>query len=158
MREFVESGSLKDAELRLRLAEGCPGTAATLDLAKYQERRNLMLKMFECASGLAPFSAWVRAAESFSNRKTEKLDFYLKPAYSVLEDILAASHGAESLRNADVKETVCAIATRVPFVWMEHAVKAVDELALMTRRNIQKTIALDAVIMDLRNQLRVERA
>jgi hypothetical protein len=29
---------------------------------------------------------------------------------------------------------------------------------LMTRRNIQKIIALDAVIMDLRNQLRVECA
>jgi DNA polymerase-3 subunit delta' len=158
MHEFVQARSLKDAELRQRLAEGCPGAAATLDLAKYQERRNLMLKMFECAAGLAPFSAWIRAAESFSNRKTEKLDFYLKPAYSILEDILAASQGRESLRNIDVKEAVCAIATRVPFEWMEHAVKAVDELALMVRRNIQKIIALDAVIMDLRNQLRVECA
>jgi DNA polymerase-3 subunit delta' len=158
MSEFVEAKSLKDAELRWRLAEGCPGSAATLDLAKYQERRNLMLKMFECASGLAPFSTWVRAAEPFSNRKTEKLDFYLKPAYSVLEDILVAAHGIESLRNADVDRVVRAIATRVSFEWMERAVKAIDELALMTRRNIQKIIALDAVIMDLRNQLRVECA
>ena len=158
MQEFVEARSLKDANLRRRLGEGCPGIAVTLDLAKYQERRNLVLKMFECASGLAPFSSWISAAESFSNRKAEKLDFYLKPAYIVLEDILAASQGMERLRNADVKETVRAIATRVPFDWIEHAVKAVDELALMARRNIQKIIALDAVIMDLRNQLRVECA
>ena len=158
MSEFVEAKSLQDSELRSRLAEGCPGFAATLDLAKYKERRNLMLKMFECASGLLPFSAWVRAAESFSNRKTEKLDFYLKPAYAVLEDILAAAHGIESLRNTDVGDNVRAIATRVPFEWMEHAARAVDELSLMTRRNIQKIIALDAVIMDLRNQLRVECA
>ncbi|HXE11802.1 MAG TPA: NACHT domain-containing protein [Bryobacteraceae bacterium] len=158
MREFIKARSLKDGELRWRLSEGCPGFAATLDLAKYQERRNLMLKMFECASGLVPFSAWVRAAESFSNRKTEKLDFYLKPAYRVLEDILAAANGIKSLRNADVEEAVRAIAARVPFEWLEHAARAVDELSLMARRNIQKIIALDAVIMDLRNQLRVECA
>jgi DNA polymerase-3 subunit delta' len=114
-----------------------------------------MLKMFECASGLVPFSTWVRAAESFSNRKTEKLDFYLKPAYSILEDILVVAHGVERPRNVDVDRAVRAIATRVPFEWIERAVKAIDELALMTRRNIQKIIALDAVIMDLRNQLRV---
>lgn len=158
MAEFIEARSLKDPELRRRLAEGCPGSAATLDLAKFQERRNLMLKMFECASGIVPFSAWVGSAESFSGRKTEKLDFYLKPAYSILEDILAAAHGVENLRNADVNDAVRTIAARVPFDWIEHAVKAVDELALMTRRNIQKIIALDAVIMDLRNQLRVECA
>jgi DNA polymerase III subunit delta' len=158
MRAYIKTRELKDAEVRLTLAAGCPGTAVTLDLEKYRERRNLVLSLFETASGAAPFSNWIQNSESFGNRKTEKLDFYLKPAYDLLQDILAASQGASRIRNSDVRTRIAAIASRVNFRWIESAVKAIDELVFMSRRNIQKIIALDAVIMDLRNQLPVERA
>jgi DNA polymerase-3 subunit delta' len=63
-----------------------------------------------------------------------------------------------SIRNRDAQERIAAIAARVQFAWIEQAVRAVDELSLMVRRNIQKIIALDAVIMNLRNQLQVINA
>jgi DNA polymerase III subunit delta' len=158
MRAFIQEKSLPGGELREQIAQGCPGAAVTLDLAKYKERRDLVLSLFECASGTAAFSEWIQASESFSNRKTEKLDFYLKPAYGLLEDLLRARQGDKLLFNRDVQNRISAIAARVDFGWVERAAKCFDELALLVRRNIQKTIALDAVIMDLRNQLRVERA
>ena len=88
MREFCAARQLPDAELRICLAEGCPGLAATLDLEVFRERRALLLAAFECAAGLAPFSHWIQHSESFANRKSEKLDYYLKPAYGLLEDVL----------------------------------------------------------------------
>ena len=36
------------------------------------------------------------------------------------------------------------------FAWLRKAVKKVDEIAHLVRRNIQKTIALDALVMELR--------
>jgi DNA polymerase III subunit delta' len=153
MRDFIRARGLEDGEAHLSLAEGCPGVAVSHDLVKYRERRDLMLSLFECASGTIPFSGWVEASESFSNRKTEKLDLYLGPAYSVLEDLLAVSQGSQNVRNADVAERLARISARVNFRWIEAAGKAVDEIAMLLRRNIQKIIALDAVIIDLRNQL-----
>jgi DNA polymerase III subunit delta' len=158
MEAFIREKSLPDADLRQQLAEGCPGAAITLDLAKYKERRNLVLSLFECAAGAVPFSDWIQNSESFSNRKTEKLDFYLKPAYGLLQDVLWARQGGKSLRNRDVQDRILAIAARVDFRWIERAARSFDEVAQLVRRNIQKVIALDAVIMDLRNQLRMERA
>lgn len=158
MREFLQSKNLRDAEIRAALSEGCPGAALSLDLDAYRARRDLMLSLFECGSGLSPFSAWVGSSESFASRKTEKLEYYFKPAYSILEDVLALRHGAERVRNRDIADRLSALASRVEFAWIEAAARALDELILMARRNIQKTIALDAVIMDLRNQLRAANA
>jgi DNA polymerase-3 subunit delta' len=153
MREFARVKGLEHGETRVSLAEGCPGVAVSHDLVKYRERRDLMLSFFECASGTIPFSGWVGASESFCNRKTEKLDLYLKPAYNILEDILAISQGSRNVRNADARERLAGISSRVNFHWIEAASKAIDEIAMLLRRNIQKIIALDAVIIDLRNQL-----
>jgi hypothetical protein len=89
----------------------------------------------------------------FAGRKTEKLDLYLKPAYSLLEEILALLEGKGATRNRDIQQRMSAIAQRVSFGWVELAVKGVDELAIMVKRNIQKVGALDAMIIKLRNYL-----
>ena len=158
MRDFIKTRQLSDPDIRLALAQGCPGAAVSLDLASYRERRELVLALFEAASGATPFSAWIRSSESFASRKTEKLEFYFRPAYSLLEDVLFEWQGTRSARNLDVKTRISQIAKRVNFAWIEAAGRAIDELTVMARRNIQKIIALDAVIMDLRNQLKVDSA
>jgi DNA polymerase-3 subunit delta' len=43
-----------------------------------------------------------------------------------------------------------ALAQKVSRRWIIHAVKSVDEIAALLRRNIQKTIALDGLLMELR--------
>jgi DNA polymerase-3 subunit delta' len=54
------------------------------------------------------------------------------------------------LRNQDIRRELEAVAGKVEFAWIRRAVKKVDEIAELVRRNIQKQIALDAVIMELR--------
>jgi DNA polymerase-3 subunit delta' len=154
MRAFAQGHGLADQDLRLALAEGCPGVAASLDIDEFRERRALVLSAFECGAGLKNFAAWVRESEAFGSRKSEKLDFYLKLAYGLLEDILAAQSGAPLGRNGDLERRITAISRRVGFPWIERATGALDELVSMVRRNIQKTAALDAMIINLRNSLR----
>ena len=153
MDAFCATRKFPDAEIRVALAEGSPGLAATLDLEVFRERRDLLLAAFECAAGLVPFSDWIQRSESFANRKSEKLDFYLKPAYGLLKDVLSVSSGRPPAQHRDIQPRIATLAQRVSFGWIEHAVKSVDELALMVRRNIQKVGAIDALIINLRNHL-----
>jgi DNA polymerase-3 subunit delta' len=149
MREFAEVRRLPEAERRIALARGSPGLAMSLDLETYDRRRASMLTLLEVAAGLAPFSAWVKYAESAANRQ-EKLDALLGILYGLLEDVLVLERGGSAIRNADVRPQLDALAGRVSFDWIRKAVAKVDELAELVRRNIQKNIALDALIAELR--------
>jgi hypothetical protein len=124
----------------------------TLDVEQFRERRALVLAALECGAGLTPFSNWVQRSESFGTRKSEKLDLYLKLTYAVLEDVLRVWQGAPATNNRDVQQRVQAISQAVTFGWIEHAVRCLDELVQMVRRNIQKVPALDAFIINLRNR------
>ena len=151
MLEFSRGRALPDAETRIALSGGSPGIAATLDLDLFRERRALILAALECGAGLTPFSTWVQHSESFGARKSDKLDFYLKPAYSLLEDILVSRNGRPALKNLDVQQRISRISDAVSTSWIERAVRCLDDLVLMVRRNIQKVGALDAMIIVLRN-------
>jgi DNA polymerase-3 subunit delta' len=151
MQEFAEARKLPEPEARIALAEGSPGVAATLDLEQFRERRALMLAAFECAAGLSSFPAWIQHSENFLARKSEKLEAYLKLGYGVLEDVLAGLEGRPPLRNRDAEHRIVSLSNAVNFAWIERAVRFLDELVLMVRRNIQKMAALDAMIINLRN-------
>ncbi len=151
MRAFAEARRLPDAALRIALAEGSPGLAASLDLDQFRQRRALMLAAFECGARLTPFSNWVQHSESFSASRSEKLDGYLKPGYALLEDLLIVSHGGAAAKNRDEPQRIAKLAQAINFSWIERASHHLDELVLMARRNIQKTSALDAMIIKLRN-------
>ncbi len=152
MNEFARSRNLPDPQTRIALSEGSPGLAATLDLDQFRERRALMLAAFDCGAGLSTFSAWIEQSENFGARKAEKLETYLKIGYSILEDTLAGLYERPAVRNRDVEQRIAALARAVNFAWVEGAVRFVDELVVMVRRNIQKTGALDAMIINLRNR------
>ncbi len=151
MQTFAEAKALPDADLRIALAEGSPGIASCLDLEEFRARRALILAAFECAAGIKPFSDWVQQSESFANSRSEKLESYLKLAYGILEDILGGLYGRRAGKHRDVQPRISKIAEAVTFSWLERAVRLLDELVLMVRRNIQKTAALDAMIINLRN-------
>jgi DNA polymerase-3 subunit delta' len=153
MLDFSQARALSDAQVRIALSEGSPGIAASLDLELFRNRRALILAAFECGAGLTPFSAWVQSSEPFGMSRSEKLDNYLKLAYGVLEDIVAASYSRTISKNRDVESRIVNIARAVNFSWLERAVGSLDELVLMVRRNIQKAGALDAMIINLRNPL-----
>ena len=70
--------------------------------------------------------------------------------YELLRDILLLHEGTGEIRNQDIRRELEALAAKVQFTWIRKAVTHVDEIAMLIRRNIQKTIALDALILELR--------
>jgi len=150
MREFVRARALDQPELRIALAAGSPGLAASIDLEAYFKRRAAMLALLKVAAGLAPFGTWVPVSETIGRSKSEKLDLYLKVLYELLRDLLLLSEGAAEIRNQDIRGDLEAMAGKLQFTWIRRAVARVDEIAEFVRRNIQKTIALDSLVVDLR--------
>ncbi len=150
MRAFVVERGLSDADRRIALAAGSPGLAVSMDLDVYDERRGAMLKLLEVAAGRAGFVEWAKVSEALAPRKTEKLDALLNILYLLLEDLLLLSEGAGEIRNADIRREMEALAGRVSFRWIRAAVHRADELSSLVRRNIQKSIALDALVVELR--------
>ena len=144
MLGFLKTRGLKDPERRLSLAAGSPGLAVSLDLETYDQRRASMLKLLQVAGGRAPFAEWAKYSETLGAKKTEKLDALLGVVYLLLEDVLLLANGVGDIRNSDIRAELQSLAEAVSFRWIRTAVAQVDELMYLVRRNIQKSIALDA--------------
>jgi DNA polymerase-3 subunit delta' len=149
MRAFVAERGLDEAERRIALADGAPGLAVSLDLESYERRRTAMLTLLRVAAGAEQFGAWMKHSESIGARKTEKLEQYLDVLYSLLEDLLRLSNGAPAKRNSDLAKDLGALAGRVSFDWLRRVTGRADELVELAQRNIQKSIALDAIASGL---------
>ncbi len=150
MRAFVASRNLDRPERRIALTNGSPGIAVSIDLEVYDKRRAAMLALVKVASGAAPFGAWMTYSEAIGRSKSEKLELYLKVLYDVLRDLLILHESAGAIRNQDIRRELEELAARLSFPWIRAAVRKTDEIAALVRRNIQKTIALDALIVHLR--------
>ena len=151
MKAFVSSRGLDHVEQRVALAAGSPGLAVSVDLDAYEERRAAMLTLLQVAARRTPFAEWVKHAETMAPRKQEKLELFLGVLYVLLADLLALSQGSGEIRNQDLRRELEELASRVSFAWIRAAVKKTDELADLVRRNIQKNIALDALVIELRS-------
>jgi DNA polymerase III subunit delta' len=148
--DFVQSRGLDQAERRAALSGGSPGIAVSLDLEAYDKRRAAMLTLLKVAADLAPFGAWAPHSETIGRSKSERLELHLKALYDLLRDLLILRESAGQVRNQDLRAELEAVAGQVSFGWIRAAVKKVDDLAELIRRNIQKSIALDALIVELR--------
>ncbi len=150
MEAFARARQLDNAERRIALSGGSPGVAASLDIELYQKRRAAMLTLLKTGAGVSPYAAWLPISETLGRSKSEKLELYLKLLYDLLRDLTVLGEGGTAIRNFDLRNDLGALAQKVSRPWLIRAVKSVDEIAGLLRRNIQKTIALDGLLMALR--------
>jgi DNA polymerase-3 subunit delta' len=152
MAVFLKQRGADNAGLRQRLAEGAPGLALSLDLETYTRRRTSMLGLLKAAAGSDSFGSWMKHSDSIALRRTEKLESYLEVLYGLIEDVLRLSSGVQTIRNDDIRKDLEGLAQRVTFEWLRAAVLRIDDLVEFARRNIQKSIALDAFAVQLRKR------
>lgn len=150
MRKFAAERGLDRAERRIALAAGSPGRALSIDLDAHDRRRSAMLTLLKVAAGAAPFAAWAPVSEAIGRSKSEKLELHLQALYELLRDLLVLRVSGGEIRNIDIRGELQTLAAKTSFPWMRKAVVRLDEIAEMMRRNIQKNIALDALIAELR--------
>ncbi|MCS6953766.1 MAG: DNA polymerase III subunit delta' [Bryobacterales bacterium] len=149
MARFVKERGLDQPERRIALADGRPGVAVALDLAEYDRRRQAMLGLLEAAAGASGFGDWLERSEALLGRG-EQFEFALRVLLGLLEDLLILHAGGGRIRNFDCRAELEHLAARVSFDWLRAAVARTDELLDLLRRNIQRTIALDAMVLQLR--------
>jgi DNA polymerase-3 subunit delta' len=150
MQEFAQFRKLDSAERRIALSGGSPGVAASLDIELFQKRRASMLALLRTGAGVASYASWLPVSEALGRSKSEKLELYLKLLYDLLRDVTVLREGGTAIRNFDLRNELSTLAPRVSRKWIIDAVKGVDEIAGLLRRNIQKSIALDGLLMRLR--------
>jgi DNA polymerase-3 subunit delta' len=150
MQAFAQARRLENAERRIALSGGSPGIAASLDIELFQRRRASMLALLKTGAGTATYGSWLPVSEALGRSKSEKLELYLKLLYDLLRDLTILYEGGSSIRNFDLRSELAALAGRVSRRWIIDTVKGVDEIATLLRRNIQKSIALDGLLMRMR--------
>jgi DNA polymerase-3 subunit delta' len=135
-----------------RLAQGAVGQALGFDLDGYLASRTDALLILRNALRDPDYSALFRMTETYragaeGQEKTAKL---LGAMLSLLEDLLLLRSGAPALvRNIDIEKELAAMAPQVSLEWIEAAERGVDQVRSGMRRNLLRSLALDAFATDL---------
>jgi DNA polymerase-3 subunit delta' len=142
-----------ERELTARLSEGAAGRALGFNLAEYAAARTDALTMLKNAETSSPdHSALFRMTETYragadGHTKTTAL---LRALASLLEDVLLLQAGTpQRLRNIDKKTDLRRLADTVSFDWIESAVRALDAVQSGMRRNLLRSLSLDAMSVEL---------
>lgn len=144
----------KPAERNLvaRLSEGAPGRALKFDLAAYTASRADALTLLRSAMAAEDHSAIFRLTEAYragaeGQQKTQAL---LRVLYSLFEDILLLHSGCPNMvRNLDIAPQLQKMAKSVSFAWLENAVNGIHQVESGMRRNLLRSLSLDAFATSL---------
>ncbi len=144
-----------DRELAARLSEGAVGRALGFHLAEYTAARADALTMLHTAErggGQQDHSALFRMTETYragaeGQAKTAAL---LRALSSLLEDTLLLQAGApERVRNIDQRPDLQRFADTFSFEWIESAARGMDAVQTGMRRNLLRSLSLDALTVEL---------
>ncbi len=141
-----------EAELVARLAEGAAGRALSLDLPAYMAARNDALTLLASAELTNDHSALFRMTETYRAGADgqEKTLALLRAAAGLLEDVLMLQHSTpERVRNIDRRADLQRLAEALDFAAVERALRGLDEVYGGMRRNLLRSLSLDAFAVSL---------
>lgn len=141
--------------LAARLSEGAIGKAAGLDLAARVETRNDALAILRGALDTRDHGKLFRITETYRSggEGKDKTDQLIRCLYSLLEDLLMIQSGSPDLvRNIDIAKELGAFATMVSFEWIAEASYHLGRVETGMRRNLLRSLSLDAFAASLEPQ------
>jgi DNA polymerase-3 subunit delta' len=142
-------------ELTAQLSEGAVGRALSFDIDAYTASRKDALLLLRTAITEPEPSALFRMTESYragaeGQQKTQDL---LRALYSVLEDILLLQGGQPAMvRNLDILPELRRLAEAVSFEWIEQTTRRLAEVESGMRRNLLRSLSLDALAANMQTR------
>jgi len=130
-----------------RLSEGAIGRALSFDLDSYIAARNHALIMLKSALGTGEHTDLFKTTETYRSgaEGREKIDNLLRTLYALLEDLMFLQSGAEQLvRNTDIMGELKKISEAADFAWVQRAAEGLGEVERGLRRNLLRSLSLDA--------------
>jgi DNA polymerase III subunit delta' len=139
-----------------RLAQGAVGRALGFDVDAYLASRTDALTLLRTAlapSGADPdFSALFRTTETYRAGAdgAEKTLNLLRAANTLLEDMLMSIANSHHLvRNLDIAPELARLAQDLSVDWIDHAARSLAEVERGMRRNLLRSLSLDAMALSL---------
>ena len=135
-----------------RLAAGGVGRARSFDLAAYTAARQDALTLLTSMVKSDDHSALFRATETYraGAEGKEKTDALISTFYGLLEDLLFILNGApQQVRNVDIRPQLEAMSKQVDFEWLTRATQRLGEVESGMRRNLLRSLSLDAFAVSL---------
>jgi DNA polymerase III subunit delta' len=144
----------KQRSLVARLSEGAIGRARSFDLAAYTAARANALTMLHSAIRGGDHSELFKITETYrpGAEGREKTDNLLRTLYSLLQDLLALHSGVpELVRNTDIRGELEKLSESCSFDWIVAAANGLAEVERGMRRNLLRSLSLDAFAASLEN-------
>lgn len=141
-----------DRSLCARMSDGSPGASLAFDAGRYREGRDAALLVLRTALNEPDYSALFRMTETFraGAEGQEKTTVLLRSLAGLLRDLLLLQCGhAASIRNLDIARELEALAQRASFFWIERAMQGLDTVETGMRRNLLRSLSLDAMVAGL---------
>jgi DNA polymerase-3 subunit delta' len=144
---------MKPEERRLaaQYAEGSPGAAIGLDLEAAARLRRDAFSILERSVELRGVSDLFAATAALAKSQEIAFENVLEVFYSLLTDLLdlSSSSTKKVLRNPALARELETLSKKVDLAWISKAVEGFDVLNARTRRNINRSLGLDAVAISL---------
>jgi DNA polymerase-3 subunit delta' len=139
--------SPKQRALVARLSEGAVGRARSFDLAAYTAARSHALTILNSAWHAAEHSDLFKVTETYraGAEGREKTEILLRTLYSLLQDLVFLRSGVpEMVRNTDIQPELKKLSESADFEWIVSATDGLAELERGMRRNLLRSLSLDA--------------
>jgi DNA polymerase-3 subunit delta' len=142
--------NVRQRALVSRLSEGAIGRALSFDLEGYVAARNHALIMLKSALGgndSNTHTELFKTTESYRSgaEGRAKIDILLRTFYSLLEDLMFLQSGtAQLVRNTDILGELKKMSEVADFAWVQRAVEGLGEVERGLRRNLLRSLSLDA--------------
>jgi DNA polymerase-3 subunit delta' len=141
-----------DRALAARLAEGAVGRALTIDLSIYLASRQDALVLLRTALAEPDYTQLFRATETYRAGADgqEKTINLLRALGSLIEDLLLVVAGTPGLvRNIDLSAELVRMAQGLSVDWIDGASRAMVQVESGMRRNLLRSLSLDAMAVGL---------
>ena len=142
----------QDRALAARLAEGAVGRALSIDLSVYLASRQDALIMLKTALRDPDHSQLFQATERYRGgaEGQEKTVNLLRAMGRLLEDLLLVIAGTPQLvRNIDIRPELERMGSGLTADWIGAAAQALNDVEQGMRRNLLRSLSLDAMAVSL---------
>ncbi|HTZ83894.1 MAG TPA: hypothetical protein VMB66_11925 [Candidatus Acidoferrales bacterium] len=130
-----------------RLCEGCVGRARSFDLEAYTAARDHALTILKSALRGAEHTELFKTTETYrpGAEGREKTEALIKTLFSLLRDLMFLESGSpELVRNTDILPELKRLAESADFAWITAASDRLAEVERGMRRNLLRSLSLDA--------------
>ena len=140
-----------DRKLAAQLAEGCPGVALEVDANESIRLRRSVLGVIERAAGGRSYARLFAETSELAKSEKQPFEKTLELFYSLMTDLLELFCGRTNsvLRNPALRHDLEALSSKVNLDWLTQGVEGLDQLHGRMRRNINRTLGLDALAVSL---------